>query len=139
LKILVVDDHFAIREGVRALFSATPGAVVVAASTAHDALKAFRSDRPDVVVTDINLPDASGLELLVKVLIEDQTARIVIFTADATPELATRTLAAGALGYVSKAAPVHELMDAVHAVAHGHLYIEADIKSELYAPRLKDA
>lgn len=64
MKVLVVDDHAVVRQGVQRLLSSVANAVVLEAATAHEALTSARKESPDVVILDINLEGASGLELL---------------------------------------------------------------------------
>ena len=85
MKILVVDDHAVVREGVRRLLSAIPNAVVFEAATAHEALNLARKEAPDVLVLDINLEGASGLELLRRLRIESPNVRGLMFSMHASP------------------------------------------------------
>lgn len=64
MKVLVVDDHAVVREGVRRLLLAIEGVTIIEAETAHDGLALFRREAPDIVVLDINLKSSSGIELL---------------------------------------------------------------------------
>jgi two-component system, NarL family, invasion response regulator UvrY len=128
VRILVVDDHQAVRDGVRSLFVATPGTEVIGASSAQEGLSLYRSNVPDVVLIDLNLPDMSGFELLDHVLLEDKAAKVIVFSAHASPIYASRTFEAGGMGYVSKAASTQEVIDAVNTVAAGRRYIEHEIE-----------
>jgi two-component system invasion response regulator UvrY len=131
MKILVVDDHAVVREGVRRLLSSLPNAEIFEASTSTDALAIYRSKAPNVVVLDINLDTSSGLELLQRLKSEDKNARIVMFTMHSEPSYAMRALRAGALGYVSKSTPADELIAAVKRVAEGERYIDRELANEL--------
>jgi two-component system, NarL family, invasion response regulator UvrY len=119
VKILIVDDHLAVREGARCLFAAMPGAEIFEAASAEEALSVYRSKVPDVLLMDLNLPDSRGIDLLSNVLIEDRLAKIVVFSAHEEPIYVSRTFTAGALGYVSKGASAKEIIDAVQTVAAG--------------------
>ena len=90
MKILVVDDHAVVRQGVQRLLSSIPNAVVLEAATAHEALAIARKEIPDVVVLDINLEAASGLELLRRILIESPSMRVLMFSMHAEPIYANR-------------------------------------------------
>jgi two-component system, NarL family, invasion response regulator UvrY len=131
VKILIVDDHLAVREGVRCLFAAMPGTEIFDAASAQEALSVYRSKVPDVLLMDLNLPDSIGLELLSSVLIEDKLAKIVVFSVHVEPIYVSRTFTAGALGYVSKGASTKEIIDAVQAVAAGGRYIERAIATQM--------
>jgi two-component system, NarL family, invasion response regulator UvrY len=127
MKILVVDDHHAAREGVRSLFSGKLDTQVIEAGSAAEALSFCRSDKPDVIVMDLNLPDMQGTALLSLVVSENRSAKVVVFSAHTSPIYASQTFAAGALGYISKGAQTQEVIDAINAVALGKRYVENDI------------
>ena len=110
MKILVIDDHGIVREGVRRLLGTIPGSEVVEAGTAQQGLSKLRSEVPDVVVLDINLNGSSGLELLQRLKNENKTTRIVMFTMYSEAGYVSRALRGGASGYVSKSAPADELV-----------------------------
>ena len=98
MKILVVDDHAVVREGIRRLLATISGAEIHEAATAQDALALSRSVAPDVIVLDINLDGSSGLELLRRLKADNVAARIVMFTMHSEPSYAMRALKAGAAG-----------------------------------------
>ncbi len=135
MKILVVDDHVVVREGVRRLLGAIPRAEIHEAATAQEALAIFRKEQPSVTVLDINLDGSSGLELLQRLRGEQKGARIVMFTMHAEPSYAARAIRAGAMGYVSKSAAADELVTAVKRVAEGEKYLNRELASDLvFAP-----
>jgi two-component system invasion response regulator UvrY len=131
MKVLVVDDHAVVRQGVQRLLSPIPAAVVLEAATAHEALTIARKENPDVVILDINLEGASGLELLRRLRIEVPTIRILMFSMHAEPIYANRALKAGAYGYVCKSAGSEELLTAVQRVADGQRYLDSSMAGEL--------
>lgn len=131
MKILIVDDHAVLREGVRRLLQSIPGAVVHEAATTHEALAKLRQEQPHVVVLDINLGGSSGLELLTRLKSEQRNVRIVMFTMYSEANYVARALRAGALGYVSKSAPASELVTAIKKVAEGERYIDRDIACDV--------
>jgi two-component system, NarL family, invasion response regulator UvrY len=131
MKILIVDDHFVVREGLRRLLSPLPDVYVHEAASTQDALVAFREDRPDLVLLDLNLPNSSGLELLDRLILEDKRVRVLVFSMHAEPNYVVEALKAGARGYVSKSAPAEELMTAIRRVTDGGQYIEREIASKL--------
>lgn len=135
MKILIVDDHAVVREGVRRLLSTIAGASISEASSAQEALMVYRRDQPSVIVLDINLNGSSGLELLQRLKSEATSARIIMFTMHSEPNYAMRAVRAGASGFVSKSAPADELVTAVLRVAEGERYIDRELASELvFAP-----
>ncbi len=131
MKILVIDDHGIVREGVRRLLGTIPGAEVVEAGTAQQGLSKLRAESPDIVVLDINLNGSSGLELLQRLKNENKTTRIVMFTMYSEAGYVARALRGGASGYVSKSAPADELITAVKRVAAGQRYVDRDAANEL--------
>ncbi|HRQ26800.1 response regulator transcription factor [Hyphomicrobium sp.] len=131
MKILVVDDHAVVREGIRRLLATISGAEIHEAATAQDALALSRSVSPDVIVLDINLDGSSGLELLRRLKADNVASRIVMFTMHSEPSYAMRALKAGAAGYVSKSAEAGELVTAVKKIASGDRYLDRTMASEL--------
>jgi two-component system invasion response regulator UvrY len=138
MKVLVVDDHVIVREGVRRLLAPLPEIIVTEAPTAREAATAFRANRPDVVLLDLNLPNGSGLELLRRLLAEDKTAKVLIFSMHGEPLYVARALDAGARGYVSKSAPASELIAAIQKVAAGGHYVEHEIAAQLVVRRFNN-
>lgn len=131
MKILVVDDHAVVREGIRRLLATISGAEIHEAANAQDALALSRSVAPDVIVLDINLDGSSGLELLRRLKADNVSSRIVMFTMHSEPSYAMRALKAGAAGYVSKSAEAGELVTAVKKIASGDRYLDRSMASEL--------
>ncbi|MDX2287582.1 MAG: response regulator transcription factor [Hyphomicrobiaceae bacterium] len=131
MKLLLVDDHAIVREGVRRLLADIPDAQIAEADNGTTALAMFKKDRPDVVLLDLNLDGIAGLELLRRMLIEDRTARVIVFSMHSEPVYAARALKLGARGYVSKSAASDELVAAVRKVADGGRYVERELASEL--------
>ena len=131
MKLLLVDDHTVVREGVRRLLSVSVEAAVVEAKTGREALTVFRAEKPEVVILDLNLPGSGGLDLLRRLLIEDPKVRVLIFSMHTTPLYVARALQAGAKGYISKGAGADELVDAIKQVMAGGRYVERDLASDL--------
>jgi len=130
VRILIVDDHAIVREGLSRLITAEGGHDVRLAATGPEALELARSFRPALTVLDLNLPGLGGLELLRR-LAEGDGGRILVLSMHAEPLYARRALKAGAAGYVSKNAGPDELMAAVRRVAAGGRYVEAEIAQAL--------
>ncbi len=135
MKIMLVDDHSVVREGVRRLLSSMEGVELCEAGTGQEALALFRKEHPELVLLDLNLTGIGGLELLRRLLLEDEAVRVVVFSMHAEPIYAARALRLGARGYVSKSAGADELVTAVKRVAEGGRYVEREIADELaFAP-----
>jgi two-component system, NarL family, invasion response regulator UvrY len=131
MKVLVVDDHVIVREGVQRLLARYPEFSVKDASTPAQAQRMFRIQKPDVVLLDLNLPNASGLELLRRLLTEERNAQVLVFSMHFEPLYASRALNAGARGYISKSADAEELVTAIRQVAQGGRYIEREIAAQI--------
>ena len=131
MKLLLVDDHVLVRQGVRLLLSAIPRAEIFEAATSYEALAVFRQQSPDVVVLAISLAGASGLELLKRFLIENPNAKVLMLSMHAEAIYAARAVQAGARGYISKGASAEELVTAVLRIAEGKRYVEREIATDL--------
>jgi two-component system response regulator DevR len=126
IRILVVDDHTIIREGLRDLIASRPGMVVVGdAGTRLDALNVAASERPDVIVLDLDLGDESGLDLLPELLDEVKDASVIILTGTRDIEQRDRAIELGAKGVVLKESGATELLCAIEKVHHtGEYWLE---------------
>jgi two-component system invasion response regulator UvrY len=131
MKVLIVDDHVTVREGVRRLLARFPEILTYDAPSGVDAIAAFRNDRPDVVLLDLNLPNSSGLELLRRLRQEDKAVNVLIFSMHAEPLYVSRALSAGAKGYISKGASAEELVTAIRRIGDGGRYVEHDIAAQM--------
>lgn len=131
MKVLIIDDHLIVREGIRRLLASVPDAIIHEVPTAAAAIPAFRSHHPDVVLLDLNLPNSSGLDLLRRLLSEDQSAKVLIFSMHAEPLYASRALNGGARGYISKGATAEEIVTAIRKVAEGGRYIERELAAQM--------
>ena len=130
MRVLIVDDHAIVREGLSRLLTAEGGYEVRLAANAAEALAQARIFRPALTVLDLNLPGLGGLELLRRLAAGDG-GRILVLSMHAEPLYARRALTAGAQGYVSKNAAPDELLAAMRRVASGGRYVEADIAQAL--------
>jgi two-component system invasion response regulator UvrY len=135
MKILIVDDHVVVREGVRRLLSTMSEVILFEASSTRDGLALFKSERPDLVLLDLSLSNSSGLELLRRLLLEDRDARILFLSMHTEPIYVARALEAGARGFVSKTASPGELLAAVQEVAGGGRYVERELAAQLVTSR----
>jgi len=131
MRILLIDDHAIVRAGLRRLLASLGNPEITEAANGRDALIRYREARPDVVILDFNLPGIGGLELLQRLMIDDPTARVLVFSMHAEAIYASRALHAGAKGYVSKNASPDELLVAIRRLAEGGRYIENEIAQEL--------
>ena len=128
IRILIVDDHPLIREGLTAVLQMQPDMEVVAeAEDGKDAIQLHRGLGPDVTLMDLRLPDISGIEAILSIRAESPFANIIILTTFEGDFEARRALHAGARGYLLKSMPPRELADAIRKVHLGKRIIAPDI------------
>ena len=114
MDIVLVDDHPAVRAGLRGLIEDEEGMRVAAsAASAREGLEAIADARPDVALVDLHLPDDDGLSLCLRARSLPEPPRVIIYSAFADAGLAIRALIAGAEGVLAKATAPHELLDAL--------------------------
>lgn len=131
-KILIVDDHEVLRDGVKRVFDKHPGAVTFGeASTLQEALKLVREQEWDVVVLDISLGDRSGLEVLRELKQIRPSLPVLILSMHSGEQFARRALKAGASGYITKDSPRAELQKAVDKIMSGGRYISPTLAEKL--------
>ena len=124
IKILVVDDHMVVREGLCALLTPRNGMEVVGeAADGAEAVEKARTLNPDVILMDLNLPVKSGLEATADIIRENPAARILVLTSFDEDENISAAIRAGALGYVLKNTSAQELFHAIRGVAMGSLSV----------------
>lgn len=131
MKVLIVDDHAVVREGVSRLLSQIPEVSIFEAETSAAALELLSEEEPGVVILDINLGGGSGLDLLQRIKAREGSPAIVMFSMYSDVNYAMRALRAGASAYVSKSASVDELVTAVKKAANGEKYVEHELAKEL--------
>ena len=131
-RVLIVDDHPVVRQGIKSLLSNYDTFEVVGeAATGETAVDQFRSSRPDVVLLDIRLAKDSGLEVLDLILDDDPDARVLMLSSFDDNEYVERSLRAGALGYVLKGDSDAQLVSAIEAVADGHRALSPRVAEQL--------
>jgi DNA-binding NarL/FixJ family response regulator len=140
IRVLVVDDHPVVRQGLVSVLEDQPDfAVVGSAGDANEAIDLVRRLAPDVVLLDLELPGIGGVEAIPRVLAASPTTAILVFTAYDTDERVFGAVRAGARGYLLKGAAVAEIAQAIRALAAGESYLEQRIAgkllSEVTAPR----
>jgi DNA-binding NarL/FixJ family response regulator len=124
IRILVVDDHCLVREGLTVLLDRDDGMTIVGtAGTGEEAVLAAHRLRPDVIIMDLVLPALSGIDATRRIISELPRTRIIALSACHTSEHVYRALRAGARGYVLKTAAGSELLSAIKAVIAGEQYV----------------
>lgn len=135
IRLLLVDDHAIVREGIILVLNRQPDLLVIGeAGTPHDALERAIESRPDVIILDIGLGEQDGVPLIETLLARVPEARVLILSMFDDAETVRQALLAGAAGYVVKGATSDELGAAVRAVAHGDRYVHSSIA----APVIED-
>ena len=127
MRVLIVDDHPIVASGCRALLAGEPEITILEAADAESGERMYFAERPDVCVLDINLPTVSGFELARRILARAESARIIIFSMNDDPVFAARAINSGAKGYVSKSGDPLDLVEAIHEVGNGGVYLPPDI------------
>ncbi len=140
IRILTVDDHPMLREGIAALVASQPDMKLVAeASTGREALEQFRKHRPDLTLMDLQMPDMDGIEAMVAICSEFPDARIIVLTTYKGDIQVLRALKAGARAYLLKGLLRKELLETIRAVHAGQKRISPDVAVELADHALDDA
>jgi DNA-binding NarL/FixJ family response regulator len=140
IRILTVDDHPLLRKGIAALVNAEPDMKLVAeASNGQQAIDAFRSQRPDVTLMDLQMPAVDGLDAIHAIRREFSEARIIVLTTYSGDTQVLRALRAGARGYILKGNVHEELLNAIRAVHAGQKRIPPDVAAELAIHSTDDA
>ncbi|MHB1839656.1 MAG: response regulator [Acidobacteriaceae bacterium] len=133
IRVLLVEDQTMLRGALAALLDLESDVTVIAqAVDGHEALKLAREHNPDVVVTDIEMPERTGLELANDLKLADSKARVVILTTFARPGYLRRALDAGASGYLLKDRPVGELAESIRRVHAGLRVIDPALAAEAW-------
>jgi DNA-binding NarL/FixJ family response regulator len=132
IRILTVDDHSLLRQGIAALVNAEPDMKLVAeASNGQEAIERFRLHRPDVTLMDIQMPTFNGIEAINHIRTEFPDARIIVLTTYTGDAQVLRALKAGARAYLLKGHVHRELLETIRAVHAGQKRIPPDIAAEL--------
>ena len=133
IRVLLVDDHQLMRDGLRALFAQDEEFEVVGeAGDARTAVELAAACRPHVVIMDVSLPDLSGVEATSHVLVRAPEAKVVALSVHDDPQYVAGMLEAGASGYVVKGAASVEVLRAVRATLAGHSYLSPELSAAVF-------
>ena len=128
MRILLVDDHKMMRDGLRALLEKHPGMEVAGeASSGFEALEMARKLTPDLIVMDVTMPDLNGIEATRKIMAELPRTKVVALSMNTDRRYITAMLEAGAVGYLIKNAASDELIQAVNTISRNHTYLSPAI------------
>jgi DNA-binding NarL/FixJ family response regulator len=132
IRVLSIDDHPLVREGLAALINAqTDMCVVGQGSSGHEAIKLFGELQPDVALMDLRLPDMSGIDAMITIFSGSPLARVIMVTSSEGDVEMERALAGGAKGYILKSMPPQEVLVAIRQVHAGKKAIPPEIAAQL--------
>ncbi|MET3711925.1 DNA-binding NarL/FixJ family response regulator [Sphingomonas trueperi] len=132
IRVLVVDDHVLLRQGIAGILAPEPDIELVAeAADGAEAVEAFARMRPDVTLMDLQMPVLPGIEAIQRIRSGAPQARIIVLTTYPGDVQAVKALKAGASGYLLKSSLIDELLRAIRAVHGGRRYIPADVAQEI--------
>lgn len=132
IRVLAVDDHPVLREGIAAILEAQPDIELAGeASNGKEAIELFRRLRPDVTLMDLQMPDMSGVEAIAAIRQEFPACRIIVLTSFGGDRLALDAIKAGAVGFLLKGALRRELLDTIRSVHAGRRHIQSEIAQEI--------
>jgi len=137
-RVLVVDDHAIVRQGLRAILDAEPDIEVIGeAADGREAVRKALTLLPDVVVMDVSMPRMNGLEATARIVKESPGIRVVALTMHSSEEYVYSLLKAGARGYLLKESVSSDLVEAIHAVAGSGMYLHPAISTKVVDGYLK--
>jgi DNA-binding NarL/FixJ family response regulator len=134
IRILIIDDHPVVREGLTAVLEGVPDVRVVGtAESAEEALAAIKTARPDIVLLDLELPGMSGIDAIPRLIAGSDHVRVIVLTAYDTEERVLGAIRAGAGGYLLKGAAASEIVHAIRAVREGGSYLTPRVATRVMA------
>lgn len=140
IRILAVDDHPLVRQGIAGLIGVQPDmALVGEASNGREAIQEFRKHQPDVTLMDLQMPDMSGIDALIAIRNESPEAKIIVLTTYAGDVQILRALKAGAQGYLLKSTLHKELLQTIRAVHAGKKALSPEASYEIAEHAMDDA
>ena len=132
INILLVDDHELVRTGISRIIDDVRGMKVIGeAESGEDAVKWCRSNHPDVVLMDINMPGIGGLDAMQRILRFNEEIKIIMLTMHTENPFPAKVMQAGAMGYLSKSAGPDEVLAAIRSVNAGQRYLAPEIAQQM--------
>lgn len=140
IRILTVDDHPVLREGIAAIVAAEPDMTVVAeAGNGHEAIELYRVHRPDITLMDLQMPLMSGTDAIAAIRVDFPNARIIVLSTYSGDAQAVRALNAGASGYLLKSMVRKELAETIRSVHAGRKRIPPEVAIKMAEHHSDDA
>lgn len=138
VRILLVDDHKMIRDGLKNLILKHERFKVIGeCAGGRDAIRLSEEIKPDIVIMDISLPDLNGIEATIQIKSKHPEISVIMLSMHSDRRFVIESLKAGASGYVLKDMPFEELVLAMNSVLHGHIYVSAPVAGALIMDFLK--
>lgn len=139
-RLLIADDHFVVREGLRAILSRVPGFVMAGeAENGMEVVEKFASLRPDITIMDLRMPLRGGIEAIRLIRQMDSEARILVLSNFEGDEDIAAALDAGAMGYILKHGGGDKIVPAIHAIMEGRRWIPREIADHLTARKRSES
>ena len=132
IRVVLADDHVFVRDGIKSLLENEANIEVVGEATdGVEALKVVETEKPDLLILDIRMPNLTGIEVVEKLRSQNNLVKIVMLSMHESEEYVLKSIKAGADGYLLKGSSKEEFMKAVHTIANGGKYFSGDISSIL--------
>lgn len=132
IRVVLADDHFFVRDGIKSLLESEKNIVVVGEATdGLEALEVVTATNPDLLIVDIRMPHHTGIEVVEKLRNQNNAVKIIVLSMHESEEYVLKSIKAGADGYLLKGSSKEEFLKALHAVANGGKYFSGDISSIL--------
>jgi DNA-binding NarL/FixJ family response regulator len=132
IRVVLADDHFFVRDGIKSLLESEKNIVVVGEATdGLEALEVVSTTKPDLLIVDIRMPHHTGIEVVEKLRNQNNPVKIIVLSMHESEEYVLKSIKAGADGYLLKGSSKEEFLKALHSVANGGKYFTGDISSIL--------
>lgn len=132
IRVVLADDHVFVRDGIKSLLENEENIVVVGEATdGLEALKVVETEKPDLLILDIRMPNLTGIEVVEKLRSQNNQVKIVMLSMHESEEYVLKSIKAGADGYLLKGSSKEEFLKALHTVSNGGKYFSGDISSIL--------
>ena len=133
IKILLVDDHALVRDGLKLVLNSCDDMKVIGeARNGLEALDAINTTKPDIILMDVNMPEMDGLEALEKIAKLDFTTKVILLSMEITPKTILTAYKNGAKGYIAKDIRKDRLLEAIRRVYSGEEYFDPKVRDEIF-------